>query len=131
MITIVSFGFLHTKQPPVADRVEDVRRRFRDPAAAREAGILDLDGGHPRVRAVVEATPGVPDFVAELVGWCVSREVGRLAIGCAGGKHRAKALAEMVREGMEELGDRARVIHLHAHLPRVIKDEERGIDAPR
>ncbi|MFE5560306.1 hypothetical protein [Streptomyces sp. NPDC056544] len=51
-IRLTSFGYLHlptgpdgTPVPPAADRIEDVRDRLRDPAAA-----LDLDGLNPRVQ---------------------------------------------------------------------------------
>jgi hypothetical protein len=61
-ISLISFGYLHLPTdpdgqpvPPAADRIEDVRDRLRDPAAARD--ILDLDGFHPRVQAVVLNTP--------------------------------------------------------------------------
>ncbi|MFF5131056.1 hypothetical protein ACFY41_29550 [Streptomyces syringium] len=50
---LISFGYLHLPTGPdgfpalpAADRIEDVRDRPRDPAAARD--ILDLDGLHPR-----------------------------------------------------------------------------------
>lgn len=49
VLMLRSFGFLHLPKdaagrpiPPTADRIEDVRDRLRDPAAARD--ILDLDG---------------------------------------------------------------------------------------
>jgi hypothetical protein len=54
LLKLISFGYLHGPSPE-ADRVEDVRHRLRDPAAARD--ILDLDGRHPRVQDVVPAPP--------------------------------------------------------------------------
>ncbi|MFE3150033.1 hypothetical protein ACFXJ6_25805 [Streptomyces sp. NPDC059218] len=68
VIRIISFGCLHLPTdptgrpiPPAADRVEDVRDRLRDPAAARD--ILDLDGVHPRVQDVVLNTPGARELI--------------------------------------------------------------------
>ena len=52
-IKLISFGYLHLKdgRPRAADRVEDVRNRLRDPAAARD--VLDLDGRDPRIQDIV------------------------------------------------------------------------------
>ncbi|MFC9622074.1 hypothetical protein ACFTXM_19470 [Streptomyces sp. NPDC056930] len=57
-IRLTSFGYLHlptgpdgSPVPPAADRIEDVRDRLRDPAAARD--ILGLDGLNCRVQDVV------------------------------------------------------------------------------
>ncbi|MGW7047060.1 RapZ C-terminal domain-containing protein [Streptomyces avermitilis] len=70
--------------PPAADRIEDVRDRLRDPAAARD--ILDLDGLNPRVQDIVLATPGARELLANLADLPAGPR--RIAIGCAGGRHR-------------------------------------------
>lgn len=85
MLELISFGHLHGPAPQ-ADRVEDVRGRLSDPAAARKAGILDLDGRDPRVKAVVSATPGAEELINELVAYAESSNPTRIAIGCAGGE---------------------------------------------
>lgn len=61
-IRLISFGYphLHGAPPPEADRVEDVRTRLSDPAAAKD--ILDLDGRDPRVQDIVLSTPGVREL---------------------------------------------------------------------
>jgi UPF0042 nucleotide-binding protein len=93
-IRLISFGYLHlpigpdgSPVPPAADRIEDVRDRLRDPAAARD--ILDLDGFHPRVQDVVLNTPGARELLDNLADYA-SLPAGprRIAIGCAGGRHR-------------------------------------------
>jgi RNase adaptor protein for sRNA GlmZ degradation len=126
-ITLISFGYLH--QPlgpdggpllPEADRVEDVRARFRDPARARIAGILDLDGRDERVQQVVLDTPGVQEFVDDLVAYALRPRVESLAVGCAGGKHRACTIIELVAGRLRELDHDVVVEHRHAHLPRVL-----------
>ncbi|MFJ3310809.1 hypothetical protein ACIPSA_49340 [Streptomyces sp. NPDC086549] len=73
-IELTSFGYLHQPTgtdgqpvPPTADRTEDVRERLRDPAAARN--ILDLDGRHPDVQAIVLATPGAPELLDNLTAY--------------------------------------------------------------
>jgi RNase adaptor protein for sRNA GlmZ degradation len=94
-IRLISFGYLHlpaspdgTPIPPAADRIEDVRERLRDPAAARD--ILYLDGFHPRVQEVILNTPGARELIDNLTDYA-SLPAGprRIAIGCAGGRHRA------------------------------------------
>ncbi|WP_220499969.1 hypothetical protein [Microbispora sp. H10949] len=42
-ITLISFGYLHSA-PPRADRVEDLRARYRDPAAAAGASSTSTAG---------------------------------------------------------------------------------------
>ncbi|WP_327379015.1 hypothetical protein OG393_34585 (plasmid) [Streptomyces sp. NBC_01216] len=93
-IRLISFGYLHlptgpdgSPVPPAADRIEDVRARLRDPAAARD--ILDLDGFHPRVQDVVLNTPGARELLANLADYAdLPAGPRRIAIGCAGGRHR-------------------------------------------
>jgi RNase adaptor protein for sRNA GlmZ degradation len=90
-IRLISFGYLHlpaspdgTPIPPTADRVEDVRERLRDPAAARD--ILDFDGFHPRVQDVVLNTHGARELIDNIVSYAMLPAGPRtIAIGCAGG----------------------------------------------
>ena len=121
MITLTSFGYLHLDVPPRADRVEDVRDRLRDPAAAR--AILDLDGLDPRVQQVVARTPGAEELLENLAAYAdlVDAAPSRIAIGCAGGRHRAPSLVELLAERLRDGGHDVRVEHLHVHLPRVIR----------
>ncbi|MER6103685.1 hypothetical protein ABT115_15505 [Streptomyces sp. NPDC001832] len=93
-IRLISFGYLHLPTgpdgfpvPPAADRIEDVRDRLRDPAAARD--ILDLDGLNSRVQDIVLNTPGARELLANLADYAgLPAGPRRIAIGCAGGKHR-------------------------------------------
>lgn len=129
MITITSFGYLHLPTdrdgrpvPPTADRIEDVRDRLRDPAAARD--ILDLDGLNPRVQEVVLNTPGARDLLANLAEYAdLPAGPRRIAIGCAGGRHRASGLAELLARELRGRGLQVDVEHLHVHLPRVLTEE--------
>ncbi|WP_406368973.1 hypothetical protein [Streptomyces sp. NBC_01546] len=91
-----SFGYLHlptgpdSSSPvsPAANRIEDVRDRLHDPAAAPD--ILDLDGFHPRVQDVVLNTPGARELLANLANYAgLPAGPSHIAIGCAGGRHRA------------------------------------------
>ncbi|MFJ5646324.1 hypothetical protein [Streptomyces sp. NPDC093223] len=104
-LVLVSFGFLHLRTDahgrpvlPEADRIEDVRKRLRDPAAARE--LLD----------------NLTDYAALPAG------PRRIAVGCAGGRHRACALIELLAQRVADRGIAAMTLHLHAHLPRVLKN---------
>jgi RNase adaptor protein for sRNA GlmZ degradation len=118
-ITLISFGYLHGT-PPQADRVEDVRDRLRDPAAARD--ILDLDGHHPRVQGVVLATPGALQLLDNLVEYCeLPAGPSRIAIGCAGGRHRAPSLIELLANLLQGRGHTVTVEHRDVHRPRVLK----------
>ena len=122
-IRLISFGFLHLDDaaPPAADRVEDVRDRLRDPAAAKS--ILDLDGRHPHVQKVVLSTPGARELLVNLADYAELPAGPRvIAIGCAGGRHRAAALVELLARVLYERGHReVEVEHRHVHLPRVLK----------
>lgn len=127
-IRLTSFGYLHLPTgpdgqpvPPAADRIEDVRDRLRDPAAARD--ILDLDGLDPRVQDVVLATPGTRELLANLTDYAaLPAGPHRIAIGCAGGRHRgASGLTELLARALRDRGREVVVEHLHVHLPRVLK----------
>ncbi|MFF4787823.1 hypothetical protein ACFY3E_41725 [Streptomyces griseorubiginosus] len=127
VITITSVGFLHLPRdadgrpvPPKADRIEDVRDRLRDPAAARD--ILDLDGLDPRVQAVVLDTPGARELLTNLADYAaLPASPHRIAIGCAGGRHRVSDLTELLARALRDRGRQVEVEHLHVHLPRVLK----------
>jgi RNase adaptor protein for sRNA GlmZ degradation len=123
-IRLISFGYLHLDDgpPPQADRIEDVRDRLRDPAAARN--VLDLDGFHPRVQAIVLATPGARDLLDDLTRYADTLPADRprrIAVGCAGGRHRACGLIELLAARLHERGHLVAVEHRHAHLPRVLR----------
>jgi RNase adaptor protein for sRNA GlmZ degradation len=84
-LTLISFGYLHLADDvtPRADRVEDVRERLRDPAAARD--ILDLNGRNERVQAVVLGTPGARELLQNLADYAMlPAGPQRIAVGCAG-----------------------------------------------
>ncbi|WP_405675457.1 hypothetical protein OG848_47505 (plasmid) [Streptomyces canus] len=124
-IQLTSFGYLHLPHdaegrpiPPQADRIEDVRYRLRDPATARD--ILDLDGLDPRVQDVVLGTPGARELIASLADYAdLPAGPRHIAIGCAGGKHRACGLTELLAHTLRDRGRQVEVQHLHRHLPRV------------
>lgn len=120
MITLISFGYLHDT-PPRADRVEDVRDRLRDPAALSPE-LLDLDGHHQRIQDIVLNTRGARELLDNLVAYCqLPAGPSRVAIGCAGGKHRAPSLVNLLARRLRALGIDVDVQHKHIHKPRVLK----------
>lgn len=123
-ITIISFGFLHGVAPD-AEHVEDVRDTLRDPAGAKD--ILDLDGRDERVRRVVLTTPGAVPLVFELAAYVMTLPTDqprRIAIGCAGGRHRSAVLAEAVAEVLRAIRQSVIVEHRDIHFPRVLTGGE-------
>lgn len=123
-VRLTSFGYLHLDASPEADLTVDVRRMLHDPAAAKD--ILDLDGRDERVQSVVAHTPGALELLEGLVGF-VAMPAGprRIAIGCAGGRHRAAALVELLASDLRGWGFVVGIEHLHIHLPRVLKSTQR------
>lgn len=126
MLTLTSFGYLHlTDGPPAADRIEDVRDRLRDPAAARD--ILDLDGRDARVQEAVLGTRGASELLGNLADYAaLPAGPKRIAIGCAGGRHRAASLVELLARELQERGRQVVVEHLHIDRPRVLRAGERA-----
>ncbi|WP_202919379.1 RapZ C-terminal domain-containing protein [Saccharothrix deserti] len=124
-VRIVSFGYLHDA-PPQADLTVDVRRLLRDPARVRDAGLLDLDGRDTAVRDVVLNTPGAGTLLDTLRQAAYVADIARkpvtIAFGCAGGRHRSVALAEVLAALLRHDGVTVELDHLHVHLPRVLRD---------
>lgn len=95
-IEVVSFGYLHGA-PPAAHLTIDLRTHFRDPhvtPALRYMTAYDAE-----VRTAVLATPGIPEVVsaasAAVLAYLSGPSAGpvTVAVGCAGGRHRAATVA--------------------------------------
>lgn len=130
IIILISFGYLHCRNgSPRADRTEDVRRRLRDPAHA--AAILESDGLEREVQDVVLSTPGAPELVDSLVQYAESVAATgydrplRLAVGSAGGKHRAPALIELTAAQFRRRGYTVEVKHLDIYRTSALTPAER------
>ncbi|MFE6818601.1 hypothetical protein [Streptomyces sp. NPDC057675] len=50
-------------------------------------------------------------------------------MGCAGGKHRAASLSELLARELRTHGRQVDVEHLHVHLPRALKQSDTGPSA--
>lgn len=125
---VMSFGYLHAGAPR-ADLVIDLRPRLRDPHT--DPTMKQLTGHHDRIIRQVEATPGYADIVETVVDAAIAladagEQQVRIAVGCAGGRHRSVVVAEaLARELVEMTAARASEVavrHLDIHQPVV----ERG-----
>lgn len=102
VIRIISFGYLHGVAPP-ADITLDLRHHFRDPHVNpefRNKTANDFD-----VREAVRKTPGIWNLITATCtlanAYLEGPSTGGLltiAVGCAGGRHRAAAVAMALAE---------------------------------
>lgn len=117
-VTIVSFGYGHSDQPP-ADLVMDLRRTLRDPL---HTDLRHLTGRDELVQRHVDNTPGAVETVTALAVavstylLLAGRPV-RVAVGCGGGRHRSVVVAE-------------RVADLLLHRGLTVTVEHRDLDRP-
>ncbi|MGW4597033.1 RapZ C-terminal domain-containing protein [Streptomyces sp. NPDC004457] len=92
-IRLISFGYLYLPTSPdgspvpPADRIEDVRDRLRDPAAARD--IRRPRRSQPPRPGRRPEHPGARELLDNLADYAdLPACPRRIAIGCAGGRHR-------------------------------------------
>lgn len=132
-IELISFGFLHTDgRVPESDLAVDTRRFLSDPATARQAGVLDMDGRDVEVQQIVARTPGAVEAIRVIGEFADGFPDGRhcvIAVGCAGGKHRSVAISVLAAGMLLMRGYEVRVRHLHVHLPRVLTAAEHATAA--
>jgi UPF0042 nucleotide-binding protein len=99
-VIIRSFGYLHGELHGDYDLTVDVRRHLRDPHV--DPAFRELDGQDVRVIQRVLDTPGALGLINGLLTaidalYPIALERGvalRVAIGCAGGRHRSVVLAD-------------------------------------
>jgi UPF0042 nucleotide-binding protein len=115
---ITSFGYLHGPAPD-AEITIDVRTHLRDPHI--DPGLRELTGRDAAVRARVLGTPGARGLIEGVASatrallqsaTTTGHPLVRVAIGCAGGRHRSVALAEAITEGLVLAGWDATAMHL-------------------
>lgn len=129
LVTVETFGFEHQEHgtPPEADLILDARRYLRDPARMHAGALLDTDGRDPAVRRAVLDTDGAHDAIAVMVHFATTfpRRKRRcvIAVGCVGGKHRSVGLGEEVAYDLANAGLAVLLVHRHAHLPRILRDQ--------
>jgi UPF0042 nucleotide-binding protein len=117
-VVVTSFGYLHGPAP-AAELTVDVRDVLRDPRV--EPALRELTGLESPVRARVLATPGARELVTALLPpiavLLAAATTGpqhymvRVAIGCAGGRHRSVVLANELTNRLRIAGISAEVEH--------------------
>ena len=93
-VQITTFGYLHGA-PPKAHLTLDLREHFRDPHVSPE--LRHLTARDPKVQTAVLNTPGIPRLIDAAASMVLAFRAGpsssagpvTVAIGCAGGRHRA------------------------------------------
>ncbi|MEV0187517.1 RNase adapter RapZ [Kitasatospora purpeofusca] len=121
-INVISFGYLHGA-PPEAHLTLDLRGHFRDPhvdPALRELSAADLP-----VRRAVMGTPGIREAItaaallAEAFDHGPSPAPLTVAVGCAGGRHRAATVAAVLAERLRKTVGPVDLIHRDLGKPVV------------
>jgi RNase adaptor protein for sRNA GlmZ degradation len=127
-VVITSFGYLHGPAPD-ADITVDVRTHLRDPHI--DPCVRELTGRDEVVRARGLATPGARGLIEGITtdtkalllgpGNAPESHLVRIAIGCAGGRHRSVVLADYIAARLALAGWEATTTHLHIHRPVVTR----------
>ncbi|MFJ9558363.1 ATPase [Nocardiopsis sp. NPDC101807] len=122
-VLITSFGFAHLEREGLsadslaAHVVVDLRVHFRDPHVS--PALRGLTADDPAVRAHVLATPGIRELVDALVKVVAAYAAGpvtapvHVAVGCAGGRHRAPSTARELGRLLRERGVEVGLVDLH------------------
>lgn len=113
-VSITSFGYLHGA-PPSAHLTFDLRSHFRDPHVSSE--LRHMTARDSEVRRAVLDTPGMPALIEAISDAVVAYLHGpgggavEVAVGCAGGRHRAAVVAEGIRTALKDEDIAAALVH--------------------
>lgn len=119
-VELVSFGYLHGDAPE-AHLVVDMRQHFRDPHV--NPGLRELTADHELVMRAVFDTDGVSELALSILAAVEAFRAGpsagpvRVAIGCAGGRHRSAA---MVNYLSQQFHDTVKVNAEHRDIHRPV-----------
>lgn len=122
-IRITSFGHLHGPRPADAHIVLDLRQHFRDPHF--DPSLRTLNARHPKVIRAVKHTPGIEQLLAATVAQAQAYARGpaagqhplHIAVGCAGGRHRAGVTAYLLARRLRRRGHQVALHHRDLHRP--------------
>ncbi|MFI7142868.1 hypothetical protein ACIBQ5_35755 [Streptomyces massasporeus] len=120
-VELVSFGYLHGA-PPEAHLVVDMREHFRDPHVT--PALRELTADHEPVMRAVLDTEGVRELAAGIRAAVDAFRAGpsggtvRVAVGCAGGRHRSAAMVNYL--AMQWHGDEVSVATQHRDIHRPV-----------
>lgn len=123
-VTVTSFGYLHDT-PPAAHLTVDLRHHFRDPHVSPE--LRHMTARDQEVRHAVLNTPGIPALVESVSDAVVAFLHGpggqavNVAVGCAGGRHRAAVVATAIRAALADEGVSATVAHRDLDKPVITR----------
>ncbi|MFD5875683.1 ATPase [Streptomyces sp. NPDC060322] len=112
-VEIISFGYLHGP-PPTAHITLDLRHHFRDPHVSPE--LRHMTANDAAVQDAVYATLGITALInaisASIAAFAAGPTAGPItvAIGCAGGRHRAPAVAQALGS-LLAVNRRPRAVH--------------------
>ncbi|MGW3154564.1 RapZ C-terminal domain-containing protein [Streptomyces sp. NPDC001089] len=119
-VRITSFGYGHDV-PPAAHLSFDLRLHFRDPHVSPELRYLTARDNE--VREAVLRTQGIPALVEAISDAVVAYLHGpgdqavEVAVGCAGGRHRAAVVAEAIKTALADEDVVATVVHRDLDKP--------------
>ncbi|MEU1419523.1 RNase adapter RapZ [Kitasatospora sp. NPDC005751] len=132
-INVISFGYLHGAPPPDATLVLDLRHHFRDPhvdPALRHQTAHDLP-----VRQAVMGTAGIHAAIVGAALLVDALDAGpstapvTIAVGCAGGRHRAATVAMTLADRLRKDGTRVTLTHRDLDKPVVERTTARVTSA--
>ncbi|WP_405017250.1 RNase adapter RapZ [Kitasatospora sp. NBC_00070] len=115
-IEITSFGYLHGAPPDGAHLTLDLRHHFRDPHI--NPALREMTAHDPQVRVAVIDTPGITSLIGATVSAVEAFASGprqgpvRVAVGCAGGRHRAATVAMVLAHRLTRPGNTVTLTHL-------------------
>ncbi|MFE5332538.1 ATPase [Embleya sp. NPDC056575] len=122
MITITTFGYLHGPAPDATITL-DLRHHYRDPYVSPELRHLTADDA--QVRTAVASTPGIPALVDATLATVTAYLAGpspaptTIAVGCAGGRHRAASVGMMLDTALRTRGHDVTLVHRDLARPVV------------
>ncbi|SNS80967.1 RapZ C-terminal domain-containing protein [Actinomadura mexicana] len=104
-VHVITFGYLHGA-PPSAHLTVDLRVHFRDPHV--NPALRHLTARDAAVHEAVRTTPGILPLLDGVEGAVLAYLAGpsagpvTIAIGCAGGRHRAATVGELLATSLAE-----------------------------
>jgi UPF0042 nucleotide-binding protein len=121
-IHITTFGYLHGDPPP-ATLTLDLRTHFRDPHVRPE--LRYLTAHDQQVREAVLMTPGISLLIGSVLSAIRAFLSGptagpvTVAVGCAGGRHRAATVGASLAELLTGVGHTVELTHRDLAKPVV------------
>ncbi|MFC4497892.1 ATPase [Streptomyces ovatisporus] len=122
-VLITSFGYLHGEAPE-AHVTLDLRHHFRDPHVSPELRYMTADD-RP-VREAVLRTPGILPLIDATAAAVRAYQAGpstgpvTVAVGCAGGRHRAATVARTLASVLRDESEGLRVVVADRDLSRPV-----------